>query len=343
MIITILCPVADIELEKSLNIIPTESTIQSVSKHFLRNYTLNKPLEENQIILNRGFLDHIGLVEMNEFRKNWFLFKEFQTVSHSELDLHSWVFNELNEITSSFEFWLIALWLVKDNSITLRSFYAYYTIEEGEICQRVRLDNTCFMANGKQKKVKFSELELKEAEEWLPRIEKFQKIENDKSLNTNYEELVKGGFVFVGDSSNEIYKENNSFERSWRFINIARRQDFLPSKIAFYISALESLFAVKGENTHQTSERAAVLLGGNAERKYDIYKKVKDAYSVRSSYVHGSHISGSRMKKLEDVSTNLDVIVRRVVKKVMTDCPELNHKPNRSDEINDWFIRLILK
>ncbi|PEA32997.1 hypothetical protein COL81_27085 [Bacillus toyonensis] len=233
-----------------------------------------------------------------------------------------------------------ALWFIKDNSVTP---YVVTLSSDSEI-EPESLRRNVYYSDSETKydeRISFTTSEINDAIQWYGYIEKllFKKKVEDIKIDNNASMVNMSSFLSF---------EIPSFQRAFYFLDVARKMDFLPSKIANYISVLECLFAVSGENTHKTAERAATFIGKNNEERIKIFKDVINTYSVRSKYVHGSEIKNNIHDTLPRTSQMIDNIVRRVMIKMLKYHPELNYRNkksadfNRSEEVNEWFNNLVL-
>ncbi|MEK4827816.1 hypothetical protein NSS71_25320 [Niallia sp. FSL W8-0951] len=230
-----------------------------------------------------------------------------------------------------------ALWFIKDNAVTP---YFVTISSNGAFLEPSILKRNVYYSDSKAKfdLVDFSKEELNEAIKWFDILLKFMtKIETNK-INVSASTLENMSAYLTFDIP--------SFERAFHFLDIARKNDFLPAKIASYISILESLFAVKGENTHKVAERAAALIAKDKDERYDLFRDIVSFYGIRSDYIHGSEIKSKTHDVLPQTSKKLDSIVRRVLIEMYLNHPELNYRNKKSektksfDEVNEWFIRL---
>ena len=178
---------------------------------------------------------------------------------------------------------------------------------------------------------------MKEVEKWYNLIIKFiqyaeiKEYENDQPIFESYPNIP-------------------SYQRVINFILSIRSDWTITSKIAGYISILECILSVKGENTHKVSERVAWFIGENSSDRLKIYNTIKSAYNDRSNFIHGSAMKydeNSRDKR-ETMVTNLDELVRKVLKKSFLDYPYLNYGVNKrdnlalSDDVDQWFNELVI-
>ncbi|WP_142314850.1 HEPN domain-containing protein [Bacillus wiedmannii] len=150
---------------------------------------------------------------------------------------------------------------------------------------------------------------------------------------------------FVKDDSHEIYMQENRFLRALRFLFLARRQSFVPEKITSLISAMESLLSTSNsELKFQVSSRACKIIGGDLEEKKNNYDIIREAYDLRSAYVHGGELVGKYRRengKLTSLATNMDDVMRKLMKELIENHSELAEKDTKG--LGEWFTDLMLK
>ncbi|MCM2249576.1 MAG: HEPN domain-containing protein, partial [Geothrix sp.] len=114
-----------------------------------------------------------------------------------------------------------------------------------------------------------------------------------------------------GDPSTTNFQKNvPRLYRAHYSIQAARSAPDIAERIAFYCTALETLFSTNSaELSHQLSERTAVFLSNDPETRLEIYKNVKAAYSIRSKSVHGDVIKNTN-EQLMETSKSIDEILR---------------------------------
>lgn len=234
-----------------------------------------------------------------------------------------------------------ALWFVKDNAVT-----PYWTTMSSEksISPIVLRRNVYYTTSkGNFETVHYSKAELDEAMKWYEILNSFLCKRHRADIDTFY------GLINMG---NYFSFNIPSFNRAFYYLNTARNTEFLPAKIASYISILETIFAANGENTQKVAERTAYFIGESIDERISIYDDVKLIYDIRSCYVHGSLISDKKHQTLPEISEKADSIVRRVLKKAYKEYPKLNYmnkkdknNPNSMNniEVDRWFNELILR
>lgn len=228
---------------------------------------------------------------------------------------------------------LNALWFIKDNSVC--SDGSQYINDVSKITLYSSKGEFFSNAYGMVSETNFSEKELDEAEDWYDIITEHTLM---KTIgNVSYKDIV----TLQGDRKEKI--SLSSFSRSLLYLNSARKNFFIPGKIASYTSLLETIFAVKGDNTKKVSERLSRFISNSKDEEILIYNNMKNLYDIRSSYVHGSDMKNTLEQELVEYSYILDSYVRRLMKKILLNHNELNYGKGTSKkfkEINLWFEEL---
>lgn len=234
---------------------------------------------------------------------------------------------------------LIAMWFVKDNSVSFKTILPYYEDFESNPNFPIAYYNYRIpvLSNTKQCDTEFSLSDLKEVEKWYNLIKKFiqsAEIKGDENDRPIY----------------ESYPNIPSYHRVINFVMSIRSDWTITSKIAGYVSILECILSVKGENTHKVSERVAWFIGENSSDRLEIYNTIKFAYNDRSNFIHGSAMKYDETSrdKREEMVTVLDELVRKVLKKCFLDYPYLNYGVNKKDKlalsenVDQWFNELVI-
>lgn len=247
----------------------------------------------------------------------------------------------VNNIFSECQLFSNSLWFIKDNAVTpyIASICSDSNIEPEMLRRNVYYTNSL----GSYDTVEFSKEEFNEAMNWYNILDEFtfKKQSNSVDMSNN-----------LSNMSNNINFNVPSFQRAFYYLDNARKSDFLPAKIASYISILETIFAANGENTQKVAERTAYFIGETVEERIAIYDDVKSIYDIRSCYVHGSLISDKKHQTMPEISGKADVIVRRTLKRAYKEYPKLNYmnkkdknNPNSMNniEVDRWFNELILR
>ncbi|MCU5097291.1 HEPN domain-containing protein, partial [Bacillus wiedmannii] len=200
-------------------------------------------------------------------------------------------------------------------------------------------------SQGEYKSVYLTNDEVKEALIWF---ELLKPIFIHDTPSENEEPVSK--MVHIYNSKKNIdYYNYNRLQRAVRFVGLARSESFLPAKITFYISALECLFSNSNTEVRmQVADRATRVLSDIFEERIRINKIISIAYAFRSNYIHGSVNNQKTIRKslrpyetIEELSFELDDILREVLKRFLTD---LNHVVHMDDaSFNVWISELLYK
>jgi hypothetical protein len=300
----------------------------------LMNFYKNNKL--NPTILNDNFQYWFGKFNKDRINEGgYFLIHDFQLTEtfKDEEEFKRFVESRnklLHFFYGSSQTFCLCLWMVKDNSANI-PFGLYHNNQIGggfPMTKNVMVSNS----KGRYESVTFKKEDFERANEWFNVLSDYY-IE-DETGEKKYDTY--------NNLNSAINHNTNSFKRALSYVEQARSTSFLPAKIASYISVLETLFVVADSNTYKTPERTAVFLSGSIEDKKGNFEIVKDAYSVRSSYVHGSDIGDKKNKKLDVISSELDDIVRKVLFKFFTFHKDLNYSGNGYKKVNQYFVDLVL-
>lgn len=218
------------------------------------------------------------------------------------------------------------LWNTKDNNVYVRDgFLIIYdkSLDDG-VTFKASLSEVFSHSTCEQKESLFSDTEIASAKENF----------NLASIQNYNEESFGGKFP----DSNHLFKslDYTRIDRAKYFILGARRSAILPMKIMFYCNAFECLFTTgKSEISHQISERVASMLG-TKDQKVHIYKQMKNAYSIRSTIVHGQTFKLKEKQSMATLSKDLDDYLRKLI--------NAKHEVfySNNEDMNTFFIDLLL-
>lgn len=309
----------------------------SISLDIQNSYMITKKhLDVLKIITNNNYIAYVGSATFQEIASNFFAIKVFNSTTLNEDSKYTLLSNFLQYLGAYCQ----ALWFIKDNAVT-PSMGTISSDIPGESNNMIRRNVFITDAVGTPEKTSFTKKELDEALKW------YSKIINISAKKGNGSRKATKGY---DNLSQMITFDVSSYQRSLYFLDSARRADFLLTKITNYISVLECLLAANGDNTHKVSERAAFLIGHEVTDRKKIFKQIVGAYDLRSKYVHGSEIKQSKHEQFPEASKNLDDIVRRVLKELILNHPELDYNNSNKkdktrknfDEVNEWFNELVL-
>lgn len=283
----------------------------------------------------------VGLIASQEIKSNYKMMCSFDKHlldGNESLDTLNAFVDELKTFTQ-------ALWMVKDHAISI-PFSTFYSQDQKQHIGMNFSGIYTSKSDGEILPTFFDEKDFAEACYWYDVI-----MDNSiKSISKKNEESIEYNGNIINRSV-EYFEESTSFERAFSYLQITRESSFIPAKIAFYITILENLLAVKGDNAHKVGERLATLICKPEEDAFKVFKDIKKAYDFRSNFVHGSSIKHANDDHFENIklySLKLDDYVRRAIKKLIADYSFLNYSDNKKDdfisfvEANENFVKLVL-
>lgn len=297
------------------------------------NRTIFYLLYQDKELLNIGnsymYVEFFGLESLLYLKDHFICYKRIEDLDNDSRTRRI----VLNNIFVECQLFSNALWFIKDNAVLpyLASICSDQNIEPEVLRKNLYYSNSL----GNADIVEFSKDELKEAMSWYDILESFTHKKEKVSIDMSKQ---------LTNTSHFISFNTPSFQRAYYYLSNARISDFLPAKIASYISVLETLFAVYGENTHKVSERAALLIGKDSEERVSIYYNVKYCYDIRSWYVHGKQIKDDKRDMFPKYCSIIDDIIRRVFKKMLVEHNELNYTNQKQFEnVDRWFNEYVIR
>lgn len=170
-----------------------------------------------------------------------------------------------------------ALWLVKDNSVRFNVGHLKY-VDEAVISIKSNFYYSLYKNSlGKKDVTEFSQEEVIKAISYFNFILQLEAPFAEGEIN---------------------HAETNRIIRAFYFIDLARKNLDIGTKVSLHCSAFECLFSVSAaELRHRLSETIANYLGTDAQTRRKIYEDVKIIYDLRSTVTHGSGISKDLIKK----------------------------------------------
>lgn len=125
---------------------------------------------------------------------------------------------------------------------------------------------------------------------------------------------------------NYNHNDQNRIERALMFLHIARNHSYMLYRLAFFVPVLECLFGDSGnkaEITHKVAERVAFYIGKSAAERHECFNNVKDAYAIRSKFIHGDVFEKTSVNSVNELSPKIEEIARKVLKNIITKDSEI--------------------
>ena len=273
-------------------------------------------LDEN--ILSDEYKKAIGLVGVNVYNKSpfFYLHGDYQTSEaslsealKSSINIHIEIYFGVFRQLMSF------LWLQKDNCSTIGTTYVY--LPEIKTVFEHTSGSNYSMSNGEKDVThSFTNAEIESAFIQYAKISKHLYHGNIKVAKPDEPKVDL--FMDRKYTPYDLQKENR-LERALNFLDFARSTSIIPQKIAFYMCIYESLFfgTDSTEITHQIAERVALYAVNVRTMRHEIYRLIKDAYKIRSTYFHGNSFGKYKLEKLIDISTRIDGLTRNILNRIL--------------------------
>lgn len=298
-------------------------------------FTITNDPSVKEEVLDEQFLLAAGQKARRSFLNNTFAYcipANGQDESQSNTGLN----RELVSCAQNMETFLLFLWLVKDNSISLEESYGYST--EKSIIAYWTSHNIFSTSSGNFEDISFSDPEINEVVDLLLKYARISPQEPEElssfdfsSADPNQAPQLKPGV--------RRDKMENRIQRAFSFLSTARSTPHLPQKITHYMSILESLFSTDAnEVLHKVSERTAYFIGADKSDRLEIFRTVKKAYDTRSKFVHGQKVKNT-FDNLAPLCAKIDNIVRAVLKKIVLTEHLIFLK--KDDELTEYLIEII--
>ncbi len=292
------------------------------------NIRISNQKERVRNLITEPFFESIGGLEAEFLISNPYMYLQ----TNYENDE---IFKDNEEGMAFLNYYLIVsqifcscLWLVKDNSVNVESGFLNVTSGIKTLTHSNLRSSIFYNSVGKRSNVVFTQEEIKKALE----------IHNGLFNPITYE-----GTKSVGFSSFEVYKEGR-IERFFYFLQAARNESYLPSRIAGFVTLLETLLSTSSsEVTHKLKERLAWLLGSNFEERKEIFDNLGIIYTIRSANVHGNTMpkKGNSIEKLEKLSIIIEDYTRKLIIKFIGNT-EIMKLYKEKGEVADRRIEALL-
>lgn len=128
-------------------------------------------------------------------------------------------------------------------------------------------------------------------------------VEKLKEFQNIIEKLIPP--VLIGQGSGEVDYLVIAIQR---YNDSILKPEIMESRLSFAIMCMEALYLKKDERQeleHRLSQRVAKVLTNLGHQPLEVYNRLKRAYGVRSSFVHGSPIEKEELNDLPKLTENI--------------------------------------
>lgn len=224
----------------------------------------------------------------------------------------------------------LSAWLVKDSCIAVQQGYWVNLFNN-----YVSINNTSYEptnSSGVLQAETFSLKDLQLISEYFDLLSPHL-LSVDNSISPQQDS--HGGTTYLSQekAAGLAGVQGKSFLRALLKLQEARRTGDITSKIEYGCSALEALFAISEKHKLNIKTITAGYIGDSDADKERIKSLMDAAYGIRSDHSHGDnlkYLSTNGLKSLEQVSMDLDGVLRKVFRKILKQ-PELNYASEHSD------------
>lgn len=241
---------------------------------------------------------------------------------------------------------IMFLWFIKDNAVNSGCLFTeYHTAPVGSDSNEIFLDERLAVfstAEGRYDLTSFTGEEITKA---------YELYKGTMELTKNYQVRMDQLAAEINPiaTPNPIhlldYNKFTRIELAIQFLVLARTQSILPFKITFYMAIYECLFSSdNSEIAHKVAERVVYYVGGNRETLLFNFKLIKDAYTLRSDYIHGGSLTKSKFSAylgIENLLRKVDDLTRTVLTNAIVN--DLDKFMLKKNDIDDWYMSLVFK
>lgn len=251
----------------------------------------------------------IGTISTNAIYTNTCAFGEFEITGEINGKI-------THSITSFLSSSINNLWFLKDNSSFINT--CFFQERERKTSSMCMYDVFLSNSEGEFLPIVVGDEIISPMTKIIAQIHVLDQLIDNSQKGCNKSEKL----VYKTPGDEEEYNSFNRIHRALLFILNARKESLLPYKIAFYVGSLECLFSTSDQEiAHQVAEKCSFYIGGAPELKQINYDLIKDAYGVRSRFVHGDEMT-KKFKtndSLKKLSKEIDILVRIIINKILND------------------------
>ncbi|MFV8354911.1 hypothetical protein ACNQGB_01845 [Flavobacterium sp. XS1P32] len=255
--------------------------------------------------------------------------KDCEAILYYEFEDSEDSFNDLTnlEILENILQWiddlLKNLWLLKDNAVACDTAFLIYESDGIYEASSLRLLYQFNTSRGKLENIRLNKNKIIEFAKYHDSVECYFHKKNSGSLKYM------------------LSKNFSRISRGLLFVKQAREARNLAYKVSNYCSALETVFSTdSAELSHKLSERIAYFWKDDF-KKLDTFKLIKQAYNIRSKLTHGDTLDIKQIEVLDDISYEIDIIIRFCFNKILKDETLLLTFDSSNNIIDNYFENII--
>lgn len=247
-------------------------------------------------------------------------------------------------VVEKVNYWWRFLWFSKDFCACVPEVYIYVPSKKESLI----ISNPIYYAlsEGDPRMMTFSKEEIKYSFDVTDKYNEYMKGQrvpshDDLSITQVANEDDKLKFITLPEYS---YNNNRRIERAIILLTIAQMSKLKPMKIAAYIPILECLFCQSegSEISHKVAERCAYYLENTKEARLKIFERIKEAYDVRSKFLHGAKLT-EKSKKHHVIENQIEICknIEQIVRKTLTKVIMQDSEKFTPEDITSFYKELL--
>jgi hypothetical protein len=297
MLVKIIAPIRNIIFEK-------HTTVSG--KYVITNL---RELKEDKLFRKMDFIEQFGGINTKIVYDNFIYYWEGESDEIDILNGNKSISDVAKHFSYNFDTVMNSFWFIRDHSGYIHETFGLET--ERYNAGTIYSLNGAFDSKGEQTPTHFSDLDFDQMIIIHSKVDDL--LEREAALLHNHQ--VQNNLI---QNPNQIYKTSR-IRRVLGFLFNYRMTESPIERLANAMTLLEALFIARGTEDigDRLKERVAVFLGGDINQKDSNKIIVKQAYNIRSRYLHGDTLTFAAQSVIE-LSGKIDELLRSVLNKVLT-------------------------
>lgn len=246
-------------------------------------------------------------------------------VVYSECELPQGMTQQEFLLTCIYEIqsFLMTTWIIQDNSINCEIGFVFYENGPAVNVSSNFVAHLYSTAEGIKTHIKLSREQLRE-------------------MRCLHREALRAPEHPYKIPPSQLTSKHPRVTRAIFMVNSARGTPDIAMKVAHYCTAFETLFATtQTELAHQLSERIACYLHSEPSERLIAYRKMKQAYALRSKVVHGATVKAGKMDDAVSTAKFCDETARSIFRKVLMNPAGMELFEQNPKSFDDAMLRMI--
>lgn len=331
-------------MDRAIAIAPLHNC--ELKESFIKNSFISISNEFNNLekSVNKTFFDYLSKLDLQLIKSNPFIVLKSEDVINDKSILIQNFENHIYQFENN-------LWLLEDTACHVKKIFIYIEYEKIDNNGNNRYFQELLPTNNyKNSKYDFNSFTILDNDK-LKKMDEITTLKSEITKKRDFKNHItvrkKANITEYINSGSLLFNPYNSrdkISKSFNFIHNARASSILPERITNYISFFECLFSDSApEISHRVSERVALYLANEFDERIMIYNKLKEAYDIRSKFIHGDDLNkkNDNASSLKEISCLLDNYARIILNKILNGDYAIFSKNNK--DLTMFFNELIFK